>query len=493
MIKKDSLFELIQSFSATEKRHFKVFATSKDKNYTQLYNTYNNCVYNNDSKVLDNLPKNYNIKNIAVEKNYLYNLLLNSLNDYHKNSSVDFIIDSLNKQIEILIQKGLHNQALNLINKAKKKAKEAQIENSLIRTFELEQEVYNKTQDYKKLLNSIDQTRELINTISNQYAYKELAFEMNYKEIQFRDTNKEIHFSQLQTIMKNKLMLNEDLALSYKAKMFLYQTKAMYYGIVNDEVLSIFYFERMIRLMESAPLLIKQNPIDYILVFANIAMGKINIKKYEELLSDISAIENSPEKFKIKNNQVFNANLFYFTQPYLLEIYTALNKKEDVLSTIKTIEEISETYKPFVIKTALLNTAKSIAISSFYLGDFKKSLKYMNQIFDDPLGKYSRGHIFNMILHYELGNEQLLGSLVSSTKRLLTQQNRLSKAEEIMIDFFSKIIKSRDNISVKFLFTDYLKNVKALLDDEDAYNSLRYFDVIKWMESKIEHLSAIRQ
>lgn len=485
MSKKDSLYELIENFSASEKRHFKVFAAGKGKNYIHLFNAYNTAKVEQLNTLHAFLPKSYNFKNIAVEKNYLYNLLLNSLNDFHKSSSAEFIIDSINKNIEILIQKGLHKQALSLINKAKKKAKEYEIESPLIRTFELEQEIYNKEQDYQSLLSSIEKCRELVSIIANQYEYKKLAFEMNYKEIQFRSTNKKEHLNELQQIMQNKLMLHENFAISYKAKMFLYQTKAMFYGIVNDEILSIYYFEQMMRLMESAPILIKQNPIDYILVFANVAMGKINVKKYEELLRNISEIENAPERFSIKNNQLFEANLFYFTQPYLLDIYTALNETEKVKKSISLIETNSEKHSQYVIKTAILNTAKSIALASFYLQDYKKALKYMNTIFSDDLGKYSRGHIFNMVIHYELGNEQLLSSLIASTKRLLLQQNRMNKAEELMIDFFNKLIKLKEEDKIKIIFLDYLKKAKQMLDDEEAYISLRYFDVIKWMESKL--------
>jgi len=486
MSKKDALWELVHNLSSSEKRHFKVFASKTEKNYTLLFDTYNATKKNNTTLIENSLPATYNKKNIAVEKNYLYNLLLNSICDYHKNSSVEYIIDSLNKQIELLIQKGLLQQALTLINKAKKKSTEAHVESPLIRTFELEQEVYNRLQDYKKLLASIEHCRVLIQTIANQYEYKELAFQMNYKEIQFRSTNKTEDLKELQNIMQNHLMLNENLALSYKSKMFLYQTKAMFYGIVNDEPLSIIYFEKMMRLMESAPLLIKQNPIDYILVFANVAMGKINLKQYNELINNINYIQSTPELFNIKNNIDFEANLFYFTQPYLLDIYTALKETEKCKEIIHLIETKSEQYSNHVIKTAQLNTAKSIAISSFQLGDLKKSLKYMNQIFDDDLGKYSRGHIFNMIIHYELGNEQLLLSLITSTKRLLIQQNRLNKAEVLMIDFFTKIIKTKEEDKIKDTFIDYFKNAKQLLDDEDAFISLRYFDVIKWMESKIK-------
>lgn len=482
---KDALSTLIHSLSASEKRHFKIYASGSDKNYLHLFDAYKN-INSKKQDLHSSLPPSYNLKNIAVEKNYLYNLLLQSLSDYHKSSSSEFIIDSINKQIEVLIQKGLHKQALSLVKKAKKKASEAQIESPLIRTYELEQEIYNKQQEYEPLLLSIDQTSELLHIISNQYEYKKLAFEMNYKEIQFRSTNRSEHLKELQAIMQNKLMLHENFALSYKAKMFLYQTKAMFYGIVNDEALSIYYFEQMMRLMESAPVLIKQNPIDYILVFANVAMGKINLKKYDALLKDIQMIENSPQQFNIKNNIVFEANLFYFTQPYLLDIYTATNERDKCKRTIELIEQKAENYNPYVIRTAQLNTAKSIAIASFHLGDYKRSLKYMNVIFDDDLGKYSRGHIFNMIIHYELGNEQLLASLTASTKRLLLQQNRLNKAEELMIEFFNKVIKQKEQLKIKQLFEEYLKKAKQLLDDEDAFVSLRYFDVIKWMESKIK-------
>jgi hypothetical protein len=491
-MKKDSLKELIDSFSASEKRHFTIYSKGHVKgaenNYNLLFNAINSSKNNYSEELHLKLPQNYPFKNIHVEKNYLYNLLLKSLNDFHSNSTSESTIDKINKHIEILLNKGLHNQCLTLIKKAKKIAFSTNAESQLIRTFELEQEIYNKLQDYKLLLESIEESRSLLRNLLNQYDYKNLAFEMNYKEITYRSTNKTEHLQQLQLIMKNELMQHEELAKTYKAKMFLYQTKAMFFGIVNDELKSVFYFEQMMRLMEATPSIIKQQAIDYLLVFANVAMGKSNLKNYKELLSDIRFIEKSPERFDIKKDKTFEANLFFFTKPYLLDIYTALG---DQLNSKKTIQEIElniDNYKNHVIRTAYLNTAKSIAMASFFLADFKKALKYMNLIFSDDLGKYSRGHIFNMIIHYELGNEQLLNSLINSTKRLLVQQNRLNKAEELMIDFFAKIIKLNKNETIKKHFIDFHKKALQLSDDEDANISLRYFNVLKWMESKIKEI-----
>lgn len=289
--------------------------------------------------------------------------------------------------------------------------------------------------------------------------------------------------------MKHDLMLDEGKAETYKAKMFLFQTKAMYYGIVNDEPTSILYFEKMMQLMESAPKLIQQHPIDYLLVFANVAMGKINLKNYKELMGDIEKIESTPNRLQIKQDKAFEANLFFFTKPYQLDIYTAIKEYEKSRVIIQLIEEYIDTYKPHVIRTILLNTAKSIAIASFYLQDYKRSLKYMNQIFDDDLGKYSRGHIFNMIIHYELGNESLLSSLINSTKRLLIQQDRLTNAEELMIEFFTKLIKKNKTKDIKTHFQEYHKLVLRLMDDPESNFSLRYFDVAKWMEAKIKNRS----
>ncbi|MBL7889086.1 MAG: hypothetical protein JNL24_06015 [Bacteroidia bacterium] len=492
-MKQEAISELIHSMSSSEKRHFKIYSKGHIKegenNYISLFDAINNSKKAYEHELKTKNSKRSSLKNLHVEKNYLYNLLLKSLNDFHGITSSEAKIDKINKHIEILLHKGLHQQCLKLVAKAKKTAYEAHAESQLIRTLELEQEIYNKQQDYKKLLSSIDDSKSLLKKLANQYDYKNLAFEMNFKEITFRSTNKTEHLKELQLLMKHELMLDERKAETYKAKMFLFQTKAMYYGIVNDEPTSILYFEKMMQLMESAPKLIQQHPIDYLLVFANVAMGKINLKNYKELMGDIKNIESSPSRLQIKQDKAFEANLFFFTKPYQLDIYTAIKEYEKSREIILLIEDHIDTYKPHVIRTILLNTAKSIAIASFYLEDYKRSLKYMNQIFDDDLGKYSRGHIFNMIIHYELGNESLLSSLINSTKRLLIQQDRLTKAEELMIEFFTKLIKKNKTKDIKTHFQDYHKLVLRLMDDPESNFSLRYFDVAKWMEAKIKNKS----
>ena len=84
------------------------------------------------------------VKNASAEKNYLYRLILKSLNSFHaQNSTKNKIYNSL-VSIEILFKKGFMIKA-ELIEKTKKLAKDNELFKRLVSLNEIEQEVLLKS------------------------------------------------------------------------------------------------------------------------------------------------------------------------------------------------------------------------------------------------------------------------------------------------------------------------------------------------------------
>src|SRR5439155_27309205 len=96
--------------------------------------------------------------------------------------------------------------------------------------------------------------------------------------------------------------------------------------------------------------------------------------------------------------------------------------------------------------------------------------------------------ILNLIVHYELGNEDILPYIVKSTYRFLYNRNRLYKFENSVLGF---IAKKLPHITTGQEITEAFKKLKAELQEitKDPFEkrALEYFDFISWLESKIEN------
>ena len=97
-----ALFDLISSLTMSEKRYFKLFSSrhviGESNDYIHLFNAIDKQnVYSEDV-----LKKASYVKNLSQEKNYLYRLVLKSLNAYHSSLNNKSRIFEFLKQVEIL-------------------------------------------------------------------------------------------------------------------------------------------------------------------------------------------------------------------------------------------------------------------------------------------------------------------------------------------------------------------------------------------------------
>src|SRR3954469_21223660 len=102
----DSLFALIKSLTRNEKGYFKKYVSkysAADKNiYVQLFNIIEAQAAYNEEKVKEKLKKLKKNIDLSVLKNYLYNAILKSLRSYHNELSVNFKLQDMLKDAEIL-------------------------------------------------------------------------------------------------------------------------------------------------------------------------------------------------------------------------------------------------------------------------------------------------------------------------------------------------------------------------------------------------------
>jgi hypothetical protein len=97
---------------------------------------------------------------------------------------------------------------------------------------------------------------------------------------------------------------------------------------------------------------------------------------------------------------------------------------------------------------------------------------------------YSYARLFNLAIHFELGNYDLLEYTIKSTFRYLQKRERDFPMEKVIIDNFKKIIKNQSESERKNnfkLFHQQLLELKAEPENEIVF---KYFDFEKWTAAK---------
>ena len=117
MPENDSLQQLIRSMTPSEKRYFKRFASGiqeGEKHYLLVFED-----LDSDRKKRKKAPY---ADNLAYTRNYLRTMVLRSLEQFHSRANISNEIHSLLKQVEILFDKSLYDQAVKQLKKARKLA-----------------------------------------------------------------------------------------------------------------------------------------------------------------------------------------------------------------------------------------------------------------------------------------------------------------------------------------------------------------------------------
>ena len=128
MAKSSVLFDLINSLDYGEKRYFKRYSrlhnTKGNNHYLLVFDELNKMQHYDEETIIKKLNLSTKNWNFSAEKTYLYNLILKCLRNYHAKKSMVNYLKELRIDANILLEKGLINQCLKRIRKAKKIAKD---------------------------------------------------------------------------------------------------------------------------------------------------------------------------------------------------------------------------------------------------------------------------------------------------------------------------------------------------------------------------------
>jgi hypothetical protein len=127
MPKRDKLFQLVRSLTKTEKRYFSIYAQlhtkSENNDYLKLFREFERHDTLDETKIKSNLTGERLLEHYAVTKSYLYDLILKAMRSYSKHSEDKRVLDLI-QDVEFLASKGIFDQALQLLFKAREISEE---------------------------------------------------------------------------------------------------------------------------------------------------------------------------------------------------------------------------------------------------------------------------------------------------------------------------------------------------------------------------------
>ncbi len=492
------LFLLIRSLSKSEKRYFKLDAQRQKAkggaNYLKLFDAIEKQENYDEEKLKKQFAGSIFIKHLPSEKNYLYSLIVKSLVKYHASTSVEIELDELIHSAEILFKKGLYAQSNKILSKAMNSALENELFSRIFKISELQLNLIPHVSSLEEKMNSgyersLASVRLALEKLENQNRYNELhsrLYRMIRKEGELVRTREEL--SRFEKIMNDPLMQNESLALSKTSRRLFYFIQSTYYHITGDAKQALYYELRELAEMESDKKLIAKDSLVYTARVSNLCETLLRMKNFDLCKKYLDKLKNAAAEFQLEK-----ARLFYRYYDFSLRLFVQTGDFEKAVALTKTIEAGLEKYKENIHVSRQISIYYYLAYAHFGCGNFKNALYWINKVYEEKTDLRSDllcyARLLNCIIHFELKNYLLLESTFKSAQYFFSKRKKMFRLETSFLKHFRKISNIPDSLSVHAIFKKFKIELDELLHDEHEKSALEYFDLLAWLDSKLNSTS----
>ncbi len=503
MSKGDKLHRLIHSLELNEKRYFKLQSTvqKKESNLARLFDFYV------DSKEYDELDlrKRFSgekfLDQLAVTQNHLYELILRAMRLYHLKRSTEFSLQGMMQDVQFLYEKGLFEQAVQVLSKVRKAALKNDSFLILLSVLEWESKLLSEGFYVGKDELDIDAVSEeyyeILGLMQNEREYVDLQSKIfnNYYKIGIERNNTD--YKTNDQIVNQFAMKQADRALTFKSKCCYLNIHAQYHKLNGNWIKAYEFRKELYDLVWDkfgstyGHDIVKR----YFVAVNNLIPICISLGKWEETEGYIEKMESIEERSHSNYfSEELKTRILMQASIGRLALYSRLGRMDEGLALIGRLEEQKAQLGLYHRKYVLLHLYFNISYFLFTIGAYSKSIRWLNLVLNDTDIKsaedlHASTRILTMMLQYELGRSELLEYLARSTYRFLTKLEGLYAFEELMLEFMKRCSKNDHPNHDVVMFIKLKEDLEAVSYEPAERNSLSTLDLIAWVDSKIQSRS----
>ena len=490
----DTLFQLIHSLEKSEKRHFKLYikrsSTKEDLKIVQLFDALDKLNDYDEKSLLKKLP-GIEKPQLSNLKTHLYKQILASLRLLKSAESIDLQLNEMFDYAHILYKKGLFQQSLRLLDRAKETAKANQKFNFLVQVLSLEKriETLHITHSMQMRAEQLStESREVIGRIDMVARLSNLALLVYSWYIRNGHARNEKDEARIKEYLEEQLPANAWEQTGFYERLYLYQVYNWYAFIRQDFLMYYRYSQKWLDLFDEQPLMIRVETGHYIKALHNLLNAHFDLRNYRKFEMTLQQFEAFARTDRVIENDNFRIQSFlYITTAKINQMFMLGTFKEGLLM-VPGIEERLAEYDVFIDRHRILVLNYKIATLYFGSGDYATCIDYLQRIINDPvdirsdLQCYAR--VLHLMAHYELGNFDLMESLTKSVYRFMAKRERLTKVEEEMFRFLRTSF-STSRGSLKAEFEKFLVKIRKFEGNRYEARAFAYLDLVSWVESKV--------
>ena len=492
----DKLYRLIRSLTPAEKRYFRLNVhgrADRDSKYVQLFDAIEAAVEFNDAEFCSKIYKNQPIESRKYSelKAYLYELLLKSLQSFDEQHSVEYRLNHLMQSVGVLFKRGHYDACEDLLHKAAKIARQYEFFTQLLEIIRWEKHLAYTRMDVDYLHKQLEQLQfaenRALEQLRNAAMYRRIFFQVYTTSKREAFHRGAARMASLHQLMQHELLRDPDQALSFKARVLYYRTFNLYYYAALEREQFYDTGKKLIELLESQPHFLRENLFDYIAALNNFILSCGLLERYEEVRLALDKLRKINPLTEDDRRKIHRQ---YYTNMFVLCIFTG--DFEEARREMDRCQAEVRQFDPHDYETASFYF--QYCCICFGCNDFDGALGYLNDWLNQPRtlereDLQSLARILSLILHFEMGNNVLLESLLRSATRFLQKKNRLYDLERRFFHFMSELMRAPSKQEQKRAFQKMREELSSSAVLAGTQALLQTFDLEAWLDAKIKGLS----
>jgi hypothetical protein len=490
------VFQLIKSLNKAEKRNFKLYATRnssiEDLKFIILFDALDKMMVYNEAQLL---KKNESIKKAQLSNlcALLYKQILGSLRLIKDDDNIDMVIREQLDFARILLNKGLYIQSLQSLEKAKKIAVHYEQNTYLSQILFFEKQI-----ESQYITRSIENRAEILIDSSND-VFAELNEINNASNVALKLYSWYIKNGHARSKEDKQLLetfissINNPKYTNNIYSQLYYRQSYCWYSFIQMDFVNYYkHAQQWVNLFHKKEDFIKLETANYLKGIHNVLNALFYLRQFNKYFEYLNLLEKIIEENKIAKTN--NTNILCFTYLYTAKLNYHFISGEFTkgLYLVPLIETQLQQYQHFLDKHRVFIFYYKIASLYFGSGNYDNAIDYLNKIINwkvdlrNDIQCYSR--LLHLIAHFELGNYDLLESLLKSTYRFMAKMENLSTVENKMFAFLRGAFKLNRK-AMKQAFEKLLVAIAPYEQNIKEARTFVYLDVTSWLQSKIDNVA----
>jgi len=491
----DTLFQLIHSLEKSEKRHFKLYikrsSAKEDLKIVRLFDALDKLTEYDEKHMMKSL-KGFTKPQLANLKTHLYKQLLASLRLLKTNDNVDLKLSEHLDNARLLYNKGLEIQSLQILERAKEMAKANRKMNFLVQLISLEKKIEtlhitrSSLEKTEMLAQEALATSEHIDRVTKLSNLALLLYRWFIKNGHARNEEDE---KDIKKFFKSSLPDNINAIDDFYEKLYLYQSYSWYAFIRQDFFMYYRYSQKWIDLFNEDKVMLAVETGHYIKGMHNLLNAHFDLRNFKKFKTTLCEFEKFSKTEVANHHDNFRIHTFIYINSAKINQHLMQGNFREGLAILPEIEVKLKEYSLFVDSHRILVFNYKFASLFFGAGEYSIAIDYLNKIINDnqqglrnDLQCYAR--LMHLLCHYEMGNDEILDSLIKSVYRFMARMKNFTIVEEAMFNFLrhSTKVNARE---LKPELELFLTKIKHLEKNRFETRSFAYLDIISWVESKV--------